>query len=170
MKFKTYLLFFAAVVALVGVVSTPTYADEPARYDQPTSAGDLGGRPAVKNPPTSAGDLGGGSGQSTFTLRNPLKGIDSVGGLLSKFIEILSYLLILFAVLMIIWTGLQMILARGNPEGLKEQGKRLGYILIGVALVIGARVIIMVIINTLEATGTVDPRVIQSTNRAIDGR
>jgi hypothetical protein len=107
---------------------------------------------------------------STFTLKNPLQNVNSVGALVNKFIEIISYLLIIFAVLMIVWTGLQFILARGNPEKMKEEGKRLGYILIGVALVIGARILVTVIINTLQATGTVSPQVINQAHNAADNR
>jgi hypothetical protein len=164
MKFAYTILFSLILSLMILVSAVPAYA-------QPGTGGNVTpGSTSGPQTPGTGGNVTGGNTQSTFTLRNPLKGIDSVGGLLAKFIEILSYLFILLAVLMIIWTGLQMILARGNPEKLKEQGQRLGYILIGVALVIGARVIITVIINTLEATGTVDPRVIQSTNRALDGR
>jgi hypothetical protein len=133
---------------------------------QPGGTVTSGGNAPATNPPGGS-VTSGGTQTKTFALTNPLKGIDSVGALLNKFIEIVSYLLILAAVLMIVYTGLKLILARGNPEELKEQGKRLGYILIGVALVIGARVIITVVINTLQATGTVDPRVIQSTDRAL---
>jgi uncharacterized membrane protein len=137
-------------------------------FAQPAGSGNISGTPSGSTAPVGAGSISGT--QKTFALTNPLKGITSVGGLVNKFIEIVSYLLILFAVLMIIWTGLQMILARGNPAKLTEEGKRLGWILIGVALVIGARVIITVIINTLQASGTVDPRVIQSTQKALNDK
>ncbi len=124
-----------------------------------------GTQPAIQ---TSA--QGQQSSGRTFTLSNPLSGVTSVGALVNKFVEILSYILIIFAVLMIVYTGLQFILARGNPEKMKEEGKRLGYILIGVALVIGARILVMVVINTLQATGTVTPQVINQANQAVQGK
>ncbi|MES2216026.1 MAG: TrbC/VirB2 family protein [Patescibacteria group bacterium] len=128
----------------------------------------LGIKPAHADTAGNRGDTGGNT--TTFTLQNPLKNVTSVGGLVNKFVEIFSYLVIIFAVIAIVFTGLQLILARGNPEKMKEASTRLGYILIGVAIVIGARIMVAVIINTLEATGTVNQNVIQGANRALDGR
>ena len=108
------------------------------------------------------------SGATTFTLQNPLK-VDSVGGLISTFVQVFSYLVILFAVLMLIWTGLQYILARGNPERMKELTGRLGWILIGIAVVVGAGVLVTLVINTLQATGTINPQVMQSVQTAASG-
>jgi hypothetical protein len=108
------------------------------------------------------------STQQTFTLQNPLSSkFDSVGGLLQGFIEIFSYLIILFAVLALIWTGLQYVLARGNPEEMKRLSNQLLYIVIGVAVVIGARLIIEIVINTLSASGAVNSNVINSTQNAL---
>jgi uncharacterized membrane protein len=158
------------LVALLSLTFAPVFTLAQAPAPAGATSGVTGSSQAPAPAGATSGVTGGGSSGSTFALKNPLKGINSVGGLLNKFIEILSYLLIIFAVLMIVYTGLKLILARGNPDELKEQGKRLGYILIGVALVIGARVIITVIINTLEATGTVDPAVIQSSRNGVQGR
>lgn len=99
-------------------------------------------------------------------LTNPLK-VDSIGGLVQNFVEIFSYIVILGAVLALIWVGLQFILARGNPTKMNELKGWLFYIIIGVAVVIGARIIIQVVINTLSASGVVDQRVIQSTQNAL---
>ena len=105
---------------------------------------------------------------ATFTLQNPLSSkFDSVGGLLQGFIEIFSYLIILFAVLALIWTGLQYVLARGNPDEMTRLSNQLLYIVIGVAVVIGARLIIEIVINTLSATGTINSNVINSAQNAI---
>ena len=107
--------------------------------------------------------------QPTFTLTNPLE-VNSIGEFVQNAVSIFSYLVILLAVLAFIWTGLQYILARGNTEKMKEATKRLGYIVIGVAIVIGARLLIQVVINTLQATGTINPKVIESTQKAIGGQ
>ncbi|MEK7642039.1 MAG: TrbC/VirB2 family protein [Patescibacteria group bacterium] len=109
------------------------------------------------------------SDSGTFTLQNPLK-VNSIGGLIQDFVEIFSYIAILFAVLLLIYVGLQFVLARGNSERLNDLKKWLFYIVIGVAVVIGARVIIQVVINTLSASGAVDQRTIQSAQRAANGR
>ena len=101
----------------------------------------------------------------TTTLSNPLK-VNSIGSLAQTFVEIFSYIAILFAVLLLIWTGLQFVMAKGNAERMKELKNQLLYIVIGVAVVIGARVIIQVVINTLSASGAIDPGTIQSIRTA----
>lgn len=104
----------------------------------------------------------------TFTLQNPLK-VDSVGGLVQNFVEIFSYIAILFAVLMLIWVGFQFIMARGNSTRMNELKDWLIKIVIGVAVIIGARIIIQIVINTLSSTGVVDQRTIQSAQKAASG-
>ncbi len=109
-----------------------------------------------------------GSNKTIVTLTNPLsKKYDSIGGIVQGFVEIFSYIVVLGAVLALIWVGLQFILARGNPTKMNELKGWLFYIIIGVAVVIGARIIIQVVINTLSASGVVDQRVIQSTQNAL---
>lgn len=115
-----------------------------------------------KNVPVEAE---GNSKTTTFKLVNPLK-VDSVGGLIQNFVDIFSYLVILGAVLAIVWVGLQFILAQGNPERLSELKKWLFGIMIGVAVVIGARVIIDIVINTLASTGTINQSTIQAVQKA----
>lgn len=85
-------------------------------------------------------------------------------------LEIFSYIVVLFAVLMIIYVGLQFVLAQGNPKRLSELKGWLLWIVIGVAIVIGARIIVSVVINTLQATNTVSPGVIQNAQNALNGR
>ncbi len=117
------------------------------------------------------GDSFGNPPAGSFSLKNPLSDkFNSVGGLVSGFIEIFSYVAIIFAVLALVWVGFQFVLARGNPAKLTELKKWLLGIVIGVAIVIGARVIITIVINTLKATGTVDERVIQSANKGLNNQ
>lgn len=106
-----------------------------------------------------------------FTLQNPLK-VNSIGALLQSLMEIFTYLVIIFAVLMLIWTGFQYVVVstQGDSKKISELHNRLMWIVIGVAVVIGARVIIEVVINTLSATGTVSPGIIDSANKAVQGR
>jgi hypothetical protein len=61
-------------------------------------------------------------------------------------------------------------LARGNPVKLTELSKRLLWIVVGVAIVLGARIIVRVVINTLSDSGVIDPAVIRSAENANDGR
>ena len=106
---------------------------------------------------------------ATFTLSNPLK-VNSIGALVQSFVEVFSYVVILLAVLLLIYVGLQYVLARGNPQKIKELHSWLLWIVVGVAVVIGARVIVTVVINTLSLTGTVNQGVFNSANNALQGK
>lgn len=118
-------------------------------------------------PGTGTGSTGGAA-QNMFYIQNPLNPrFNSVGGLINGFLEIFSYLVILFAVLMLIWVGLQFVLAQGKPDRMKELKNWLLWIVVGVAIVIGARIIVAVVINTLQATGVVNQGVIQNANNAL---
>lgn len=102
------------------------------------------------------------------TLQNPLQ-VNSIGDAVNKGVEIFSYIAILVAVIMIIYVGLKFIMAQGKPDKLKEAGKWLGAIVIGVVIILGARLMISIIINTLEATKVVSPTVIQSARSVVNG-
>ena len=108
-----------------------------------------------------------------FTLQNPLRSdINSIGALVQAFVEIITYIAIIFAVLAFIWVGFQYVTnaATGNAKKIQELHNQLMWLVVGVAVVISARVIIQVVINTISATGTVSPTVIQSANDALQGR
>jgi heme/copper-type cytochrome/quinol oxidase subunit 2 len=111
------------------------------------------------------------SNTSIFTLQNPLK-VDSIGGLVQAFLEIITYIVIIFAVLMFIWIGFKYVVnaANGNASEIKKLHSQLMWLVIGVAIIIAARVIVQVVINTISATGTVSPNVIQSANNALQGK
>ena len=102
---------------------------------------------------------------STFSIKNPIN-ISSVGGLVGKFVEIFSYIAIIVAVLAIVWVGFQFILAQGKPDRMNELKTQLVWIIIGIAVIIGARIMVDIVINTLGATGIVDNSIIQSVKSA----
>ena len=111
------------------------------------------------------------STSDVFTLKNPLK-FNTVGEVINGFLEIATYVLIILAVLAFIWTGFLFVYnaSTGNSSKLSELKTRLLYIILGVAIVIGARIIIQVVINTISATGAVDQKVIESANKAAQGK
>ncbi len=121
---------------------------------------------------TSTNQVGeSSSNQTSGTLTNPLKSnLNSVGALLNTGIMIFTYLVVLGAVIAFIIVGLKYIMARGNSAKITEATTWLRNIIIGVAIVIGARVIIQIVINTLKATGTVNTEVIQSAENALNGQ
>jgi hypothetical protein len=108
------------------------------------------------------------SSQPTFTLSNPLK-VSSIGELVQNFVQIFSYIVILLAVLMLIYVGFLYVMSQGKPDKRKELNSWLLWIVVGVAVVISARLIINIVINTLSASGTVDSNVIQSARNAASG-
>jgi hypothetical protein len=103
------------------------------------------------------------------TLCNPLK-VNSIGAAVNTFVSVVSYIAVLVGVIMLIWVGLQFILAQGNSAKIKDLKNYLLYIVIGIALIIGARIIIQVVLSTLEATGAVNTEVMNSANKALDGK
>jgi len=124
---------------------------------------------------SSQSNPGNSSSQSnpggTFTLKSPLDPkVTSIGGLVQTFIDVISYILILFAVLMLVYTGLQYILAQGNSEKIKELHGKLLWIVVGVAIVIGARVIIEVVINTLSAAHVINSSTFNQVQSAATGK
>ncbi|HTK33132.1 MAG TPA: pilin [Candidatus Paceibacterota bacterium] len=116
---------------------------------------------------TSAGS---NNSNTVTTLSNPLKGVNSISDLIFTFMKIVSYLAVIFGVIMLMWVGLQFVLARGNPEEIKKRSNQLLWVVVGIGVILGARILITVIINTLQSTGTVNPAVIQSAQNAINNQ
>jgi hypothetical protein len=117
---------------------------------------------------TGGGTSGASQKTAYFTLTNPLHA-NSIGEVVLDFVQIFSYIVILLAVLMLIYVGFQYILAsaQGDSGKIKDLHGYLLWIVVGIAVVIGARVIVQVVINTLSATGTVSPTIINSANKAL---
>ena len=70
---------------------------------------------------------------------------------------------------MLIWIGLQFVLAQGKPEEIKKHREQLLWVIVGIGVVLGAKVLVSVVINTLQATGTVNSSVLNNANNAIKG-
>jgi cytochrome bd-type quinol oxidase subunit 2 len=153
------IIFLVIFVLLIGLCSSLTVNAQESVGGN-VAGSDVGGNTKTSPTPSSSSNI--------FTLKNPLK-VDSIGGLIQSFIQIFTYLVIIFAVLMLIWTGFQYVVVstQGDTKKISELHNRLMWIVIGVAIVIGARVIVEVVINTLSATGTVSPGIIDSANKAI---
>lgn len=111
----------------------------------------------------------GGGNQTTGTLQNPLK-VKSVGEAVEALIEIVTYVAVFFAVLALVWVGFKFIAARGDSKKHKDAAMWLTYIVIGLAIILGARLIISLVLGTLEATGTVNPNIINSARNAVQGK
>ena len=115
----------------------------------------------------TTGSSDSGSNKSVQTLDNPLPNVKSVGDLVKTGLEIFTYVAVIIGVIMLILVGFQYIMARGSPDKMKEASQRLLYIIIGIAIVIGARIAVSIVISTLDVSGAVDPKVIQSAKNAL---
>ena len=91
------------------------------------------------------------------TLCNPVK----AESLTQLFGDVLSNVIIpvstVIAVMFIIWAGLKFVLAQGKAGEIEKARQNLIYVLIGVALVIGAQVILDLLLNTVTQITNVTP-------------
>ena len=141
--------------------------NEVQQYSSPIGPGS-DSSPGLPNPGSDSSP--GLPPSNTFTLHNPLDPhITSVGGLVQTVIDVVSYILVLFGILALVWTGLQYVLAQGNSDRIKELHKTLLAIVIGIAIVIGARVIVQVVINTLKATNVINSSTLNQVQNAATG-
>lgn len=98
----------------------------------------------VNNPETCAG--------GRCSLENPLK-VTSFCYLLELILRGLVILGLPVAVLFLMWTGFQFILARGSDKKLPEAKRNLRYTLLGIGIFLGAWTIAQIIKATLQALG-----------------
>ena len=102
----------------------------------------------TSGPPSGSVTGPGGANQ----LVNPL-GVSSFPQLVQKLLQAALVIGIPIAVLFIVWAGFKFILARGNPEALKEARTNLLHTLIGVGIFVGASLIASIIVSTLQQLG-----------------
>ncbi|MDD5165516.1 MAG: pilin [Candidatus Pacebacteria bacterium] len=146
------------VVAIIAMPSLGYAATTPSSSTDSPARSSTTDSPAVPAHSTS---------NEVTTLTNPLKGVNSVSDLIFTFMKIISYIAVIFGVLMLMWVGLQFVLAQGKPEEIKKRSNQLLWVIVGIGIILGARILVSVIINTLDATGSVNSSVIQSAQNAI---
>jgi len=165
----------------------PTYTNTNAQQPSPSASGsgystqlptyngsessNTGGNGSNSSNSTGNGGESSNTEAKLFYLQNPLdqSKFNTVGGIINGFADIFTYLAVLFAVLMIIYVGLRFVLAQGNPVELTTRKDQLLWLLVGVAIIIGARLIVSVVVKTLETAGVVNTSVTNSANNALIG-
>lgn len=132
-----------AFIAIAGLVllAAPHFAF--ADIGGGTSGSTMGGG-------TSGSTLGGGP--SSFELKNPLT-FKTICGFLQAVFRAVLIVGIPIATLFIVWAGFLFVWARGNPEGLKKARDNAVYVLIGVAVFLGAWFLSQIIAATIAALG-----------------
>jgi hypothetical protein len=99
----------------------------------------------TKNPPTGA------TGGFSVKIANPLGGnIDTLDNLTKLVLDTMVKVLSPIIVLMIIWTGFRYIKAQGNSKEITEVHNALMWVLIGAAVILGAKVIALALEGTIS--------------------
>ncbi len=88
-------------------------------------------------------------------LENPLKA-ESIRDVIFLIVDLAIWLGTAFAILAIIFVGFKFIYAQGKPEEIKDAKMWFMYIIIGLAILISSKVIVVIIQNTLTDTGVVN--------------
>jgi hypothetical protein len=95
------------------------------------------------------------SNQGGKALVNPL-GSSSLCGLILTILKALIALGVPIAVLFIVWAGFKFVLAQGSQTKLKEAKENFLNTVLGIAIFVGASLIITVVVNTVISLGVTD--------------
>jgi len=90
---------------------------------------------------------------SAENIKNPLGSTNSLFGFLDKIIDALLQLGAVVAAVAVIYAGFMFVTAQGDEGKIKTAKATLLYTVIGLAILLGARVIASVIENTIRSVG-----------------
>jgi len=90
------------------------------------------------------------AGQSQTTIKNPLKGADSLSQLVFTFVNLIYSISYVFIAFFLILSGFKFVMAQGKPEDLKNARETLKNTIIGAFILIGANVITELVKNLLR--------------------
>jgi hypothetical protein len=102
-------------------------------------------------PPANTGDPLP-TANSTFILQNPLS-FGTLCGLLKAVFNALLTIGIPIAVFFIVYAGFLFVTARGNPEGLKKAKLNALYVVVGIAVFLGAWLLTQIVSATIQSLG-----------------
>lgn len=132
------------MIAVVGLLIGGNFVYAQNRTTDP----DVGGS-------NNATDVGGANNGSSGKLVNPLKA-ESIEEVIFLAVDLAVYVGTAFAVLAIIFVGFKFVWAQGKPEEIKDAQRWLLYIVVGLAILISAKVIVTIVENTLVDSGVVN--------------
>ncbi len=95
------------------------------------------------------------SNNTLSKISNPLKA-NSIKEVIFLLVDVMIYVGTALAILAIIYVGFKFVLAQGKPDDITEAKKQLGWILVGLAILISAKTIVLIVQNTLSDAGVVD--------------
>jgi hypothetical protein len=95
----------------------------------------------------------GSTPTATYTLEDPL-GVKNFCDLVKALLDIILAIGVPIAVLFLVWAGFKFILARGNATELGVARKNFMYVIIGIAVFLGAWTLATIISTTLQSLST----------------
>lgn len=141
------------LVALPVVVMADSPATGP--YYAPNTTGNSGfpNSQGSNSLPNTTGNSPTNCGSGNCSVANPLGSTTSLCGLLQKLFQGVVAIAIPIAVLFIIWSGFQFVLAQGQPKKLQKARQNFLYTIVGIGIFLGAWLIATVIAATVNAVG-----------------
>ena len=133
-------------LAITFLLAAPALAlaDPPLSQTSPTfPTSQTGGSATATNCPNNPGQA---------SICNPLQ-VSSICGLLKQILQGLVAVGIPVAVLFVIWSGFQFVLAQGSDKKLRKAKSNFYYTIVGIGLFLGAWVFTMIIAATINAIG-----------------
>ncbi|MES2087476.1 MAG: hypothetical protein V4467_00630 [Patescibacteria group bacterium] len=98
---------------------------------------------------------GGGSGsQIAPIITNPLGSVNSIEAFIKLLLDTLFPIAALLSIFFLIYAGFLMVMAGGSEEKLSKAKNALLWTVIGVAVLLGAKVISTIICGTIQQLGT----------------
>ncbi len=107
--------------------------------------------PGVNNPPESAPNT---PPTSKVVLKNPLGNITNISQLITRLVNIALNLALAIASLAILWSGFLFVKAQGKEKEITDARNRLQWTVIGLAVILGANVIVRIIEATIKSLST----------------
>lgn len=92
----------------------------------------------------------GATPNATFTLQDPL-GVTNFCDLIKALLNIVLAIGVPVAVLFLVWSGFRFILARGSEQGLRDAKRNFMYVIIGIAVFLGAWTLATIITATIQS-------------------
>jgi hypothetical protein len=106
------------------------------------------GTPATSDPGTPA-TSDPGTSNINFKIDNPVSGFDDIPSLIVALLEIVMMIAAPVIAVMIIYAGFLFVTARGNATQMENAKKTLLYVVIGAAIILGAKIIAEAISGTI---------------------
>jgi Type IV secretion system pilin len=142
-KIISYAFALCALVAIAGTALTSSNVSAQADTIPRTPSDTIPRTPSDTIPRTA------GTGNSESFIKNPLKAND-INELMVTIVDVAVKLGIVIAFLALIWVGFQFVVAQGDPGKISDAKTHFFYVIIGIAVLLGAKVIVEIIKGTLS--------------------